>query len=364
MSQRDDSHESIDLTTYGWSDQFAGHLTADETGAAARVIAEHREAYRLQTTGGECWGRISGRLRHEAAGRADLPAVGDWVVIRRVSAEEDAVIARVLPRRSCFSRKVAGDTTQQQIVAANIDVVWIVNALDGDLSLRRIERYLTLAYESGAAPVLVLNKADLCANVAECEAAVRSVSPGIAVHVTSALTGAGVDELRRYLRDHATIALLGSSGVGKSTLINALAGADVQRTGDVRAFDGKGRHTTTHRQLLVMPGGGLIVDTPGMRELQLWDADSGISDTFGDIEQYAAQCRFADCRHESEPGCAVLRAVADGRLEQARLESYHKLQRELQFLDTKQDKRAQAEQNRRWRSMHKALRDHPKYKRR
>jgi ribosome biogenesis GTPase len=256
---------------------------------------------------------------------------------------------------------VAGDRTEEQIVAANVDYVWIVSALDRDFNLRRIERYLTLAWESGAVPIIVLNKADIAADVQSCRRDVESISPGIPVHAISCLTGEGLNELQGYLQNHATVALLGSSGVGKSTLINALAGTSLQQTGQLRG-DGKGRHTTTGRQLIRLPGGGLIVDTPGMRELQLWDAQAGLADTFNDIDQMAAACRFSDCRHSGEPGCAVTAAVEQGLIPPERLSSYQKLQRELAHLDRKQDARARLEEKHRSRSIAKTLRHHPKYK--
>jgi len=353
------------LNEYGWSDHFARQVAPGDERPTARVIAEHRQMYRLVTAAGECNGRVAGRLRHHAAERGDLPAVGDWVLLRSEPAEgSDAAIDAILDRRSAFSRKAAGETTDRQILAANIDTVWIVSSLDHDLSPCRIERYLALGWESGANPVVVLNKADLCDNPQEAQSEIESVAPGTAVHVVSALTGAGVDALAVYLRPGSTVALLGSSGVGKSTLINRLAGHDLQRTAEVRQTDSKGRHTTTARHLLRLPSGALIVDTPGMRELQLWDADHGIKDTFTDVEELASRCRFNDCRHAGEPGCAVAAAIESGQLPAERLASYVKLQNELAFLDRKQSARLTSEQNKRNRALHKTLRDHPKYKRR
>lgn len=350
-----------DLTELGWSRFFAAEAEAPELDGLvpARVVAEHRSLYRVLGEGGELPARLAGRMRHHAASPADLPAVGDWVMLDAEPDADAAVIRALLPRRSKFSRKVAGERAAEQVVAANVDVVWIVSALDADLSLRRIERYLALGWESGATPVVVLSKADLRDDVDDAVRRVESVALGTAVHAVSGLTGQGTDALRAYLGGHATVALLGSSGVGKSTLINHLAGGEVQRVAEVRASDQKGRHTTTHRQLVRLPGGGLIVDTPGMRELQLWDAEGGVQDTFGDVEELAAGCRFADCRHAAEPGCAVLAAVESGALDAGRLASYHKLQRELAFLERRQDARAQSEADHRLRSLHKAMR-HPK----
>jgi ribosome biogenesis GTPase len=353
-----------ELVRFGWTDFFAQHFVEAGEFAPARVIAEHRNGYQVQTGKFACPARISGRLRHQAASHAELPAVGDWVVVQAPSEGVDTTIHRVLPRKSKFSRKAAGDKTEEQVVAANVDTVWIVSSLDQDFSLRRIERYLTLAWESGARPVVVLTKSDLSSDVDRCTSQVESISIGIPVHTTSSLTQHGLNELEVYFSNHATVALLGSSGVGKSTLINALAGAALQETAAVRG-DGKGRHTTTHRQLLSLPNGGLIIDTPGMRELQLWESESGLADTFGDIDELAAHCRFADCRHAGEPGCFVAEAVQQGQLSEDRLQSYQKLQRELAHLERKQDARAQLEEKQRIKSIMKAarksLRRYPKH---
>ncbi len=327
----------------------------------ARVLAEHRSGYRVRTATAEYSARICGRLRHEAGDQADLPVVGDWVVVRS-PVEDEATIHRVLPRKSSFSRKEAGKRTVEQVVAANVDTVWIVSSLDGDYSLRRIERYLTLAWESRANPVVVLTKSDLCEDAKRLKHQVETRSIGTPVHITSSLTQKGLSELKPYLNHHATVALLGSSGVGKSTLINNLAGCDVQQTQAVRD-DGKGRHTTIHRQLIQLPGGGLIIDTPGMRELQLWDGQRGLADTFADIEELAVGCRFSDCQHSGEPGCAVQNAIERGELEQDRLDSFQKLQRELAYLERKQDVLAQQSEKRKYKSIMKSLRHHPKYKR-
>lgn len=350
------------LVEFGWSEHYAQYFTAADDHLPARVIAEHRESFRVQTEDGERPARISGKMRHEAVARDELPAVGDWVAVQSSAGEGDVVIHRVLPRKSKFSRKAAGQRTEEQIVAANVDTVWIVSALDRDFNLRRIERYLTLAWESGANPVVVLTKSDLCDDVAGRREEVEAIAIGMPVHTTSSFTLAGLGELQCYFKNHATIALLGSSGVGKSSLINALAGTALQAIAEVRG-DGKGRHTTIHRQLLRLPEGGLIIDTPGMRELQLWDSESGLSNTFSDVDELAANCRFTDCRHAGEPGCAVQQAVDEGQMPPERLQSYQKLQRELAHLERKQDVRAQHEAKRRHKMIHKSLREHPKFKR-
>ncbi len=326
------------LHDLGWDDGFAAAFESleDDELVPARVAAQHRGGYDVLTEGGERRVRLTGRLRHEAASAAELPAVGDWVALR------DETVHAVLPRRSAFSRKAAWAPTEEQVLAANLDAIFIVSALDGDLNLRRLERYLTLAWESGATPVLVLTKADLCEDVAGALFEVEQVALGAAVHAVSNVTGDGLEELAPYLAPARTIALLGSSGVGKSTLANRLAGEELQRTHEI-AEDGRGRHTTVSRQLIRLSGGAMLVDTPGLREVQLWDADEGIQEAFTDVDELAADCRFNDCSHTSEPDCAVQAAIADGRLPRDRFESYGQLQRELHRLAMKQDARLRAE---------------------
>jgi ribosome biogenesis GTPase / thiamine phosphate phosphatase len=355
---------TIDLEGFGWDAELEEHRRASGYAELppGRVVAEHRDRYQVRTAGGEVAARIAGRLRHQAAHRGDLPVVGDWALVDAPDPAGTAVIRALLPRRSRLSRKVAGERAEEQVLAANIDTVWIAAGLDTRLSLRRIERYLALAWESGALPVVLLTKCDLASDVTGSVAEVESIAFGVPVVPLSNVTGEGLDRLQPFLRAGSTIALLGPSGVGKSTLINRLAGEDLLRVGDVRAADGKGRHTTTHRQLIRLAGGGMIVDTPGMRELQLWDSDAGIQDTFGDIEDLAAHCRFRDCRHENEPGCAVLAAVAGGFLDAGRLESFHKLEREQAYLDRRKDPRGDDEAARLMRTAMKTLRFHPKYR--
>jgi ribosome biogenesis GTPase len=318
-----------------------------------RVVLEHRHIYRVLGAEREVLARLAGRLRHQASGPDDYPAVGDWVALTAYGARR--VIRAILPRRSRFSRKVAGEVTREQVVAANIDTIFLAQGLDRDFNLRRLERYLVMAWESGARPVIILNKADVCDDVPGRLAEAHAVAAGVPVHVTSAVRREGFEALAEYLQPGQTVALLGSSGVGKSTLINALAGRDLQRTNDLRP-DGRGRHTTTARQLFVLPGGALAIDTPGLRELQLWDVGESMQATFADVEQFAAGCYFRDCRHEHEPRCAVRQAAADGRLDPDRLESYLKLRTEAEYLANRQDQAAQAATKRKWRIIHKAAR--------
>lgn len=327
----------MNLIDLGWDDGFAASFEPHKDDCEpARVAAQHRGGYDVLTEGGQRRASLTGRLRHEAASAAELPAVGDWVALR------EETIHAVLPRRSAFSRKAAWAPTEEQVLAANLDAIFVVSGLDADLNLRRLERYLTLAWESGATPVLVLTKADLCEDVDAALFEVEQVAVGVAAHAVSNVNGAGIGELAPYLAPARTVALLGSSGVGKSTLANRLAGEELQATHEIRE-DGRGRHTTTSRQLIHLPGGALLVDTPGLREVQLWDADEGINEAFADVDELAAGCRFNDCAHLHEPGCAVQAAIDGGRLPRERLQSYRLLQRELERLALKQDARLRSD---------------------
>ncbi|MFQ4134909.1 ribosome small subunit-dependent GTPase A [Nodosilinea sp. PGN35] len=324
---------------------------------AGRVALEHRGAYQLLTPTGELSAGVTGQFCHQAEGEQAFPAVGDWVAFHR---GDPATIHAVLPRQSEFVRKAAGGKTEGQVVAANLDTVFLVMGLDGDFNLRRIERYLVAAWESRATPVIVLNKADTCPNLDDLLDQVESIAFGVPVHAVSAATGAGLEQLAPYLGPGQTVALIGSSGVGKSTLTNHFLGGQYQATQAVREDDSRGRHTTTGRHLLPLPSGALLIDTPGMRELQLWTTSEGLEATFADIEELAEDCRFRDCRHQGEPGCAVEEAIAAGDLSQHRLHSYHKLQREQQRIDQRQDARTASNSKRRWKTIHKAMRNHTK----
>ena len=354
------------LEDLGWNDFFQAAFApyAGQDLVPARVVAQR--GLNSVSTGEEEWyGELAGKLRHELRlpGTASAwPAVGDWVALRPPTGEGTAMIHAVLPRKSKFSRKVAGQRTDEQVVAANIDTIFLVSGLDGDFNPRRIERYLTAAWDSGAAPVVVLNKLDRCEHPDECLLEAQAVAMGVPVHRVSAKTGENCDELLAYLGRGKTVGLLGSSGVGKSTLINRLLGREVQKTGEVRESDDRGRHITTHRELFFAPTGGLLIDTPGMREIQLWEGDQGIESTFADIEELAESCRFGDCKHQGEPGCAVLAAVESGELAPDRLESYRKLQRELRQIQIQKDELARIQEKKKNKVVHKAMRDIDKLK--
>ena len=351
-----------DLNDLGWNPFFEEAFAPykPEGHSIGRVALEYQGLYRVYTEAGEMLAEVTGKFHFRAESRSEFPAVGDWVVITPFASEKKAVIHAVLPRRSAFSRKVAGAVTEEQIVATNIDTIFLVQGLDGDYNLRRVERYLTLALESGAKPVVILSKADLCNEVQERRVEVERVARGVPVHAISSIKNFGLEQLTPYIGAGLTVAFLGSSGAGKSTLINRLAGRDVQKVQEVRARDDKGKHTTVHRELIVLPAGGLLIDTPGMRELQLWEAGEGLSDTFNDIDTLGGDCYFSNCRHENEPGCAVKEAIEDGSLDAGRFDNYKKMQKELEYLDSRQDMRARREKERSFGRLYKAVQSEKK----
>jgi ribosome biogenesis GTPase len=344
------------LEDIGWDAHFQQQLEQLNTPGIvpARVAEELRGAYRLHTTFGLVPAVVPGRLLHRATAREDLPAVGDWVLAGTLPGEERMLVLDLFNRRTKLSRQQAGEKFGEQILAANVDTVFLVASLNKELNLRRIERFLTAVWESGARPVIALNKADLSEERAALRSDVEDVTPGVPVVVTSAVTGDGVGELAAHLAPGETAVFIGSSGVGKSSLINRITGEDSQFVSHIRAADDRGRHTTTTRQMLVLPGRGVIIDTPGLRELQLWDSsESGGSAVFSEIAELAATCAFSDCRHETEPGCAVRAAIEDDRLDQGRFSSYRKLEREQMYVARKHDKSLQIEETRRWKQIHK-----------
>ena len=348
---------------------------AHPTGASARVVAVHKETSIVRGPDGiDRPAIVSGRFRFEALAPSDYPAVGDWVTVadrqatRDVAHERD-IITAVLPRRSAFvrsaadaSRRSAGNLVDEQVLAANVDVAFLVAGLDHDFNIRRLERYLAVAWSSGTRPVVVLNKADVAIDLDDRLLEVESVAPAVPFVVLSALTGDHVADLAPYLAPGQTAVVLGSSGVGKSTLVNALLGERRQATAAVREDDSRGRHTTTHRELFELPTGAFLIDTPGIRALEIAGADEGVDAAFDDIAEIAAACRFSDCRHQGEPGCAVRTAIDQGRLTRERFASHQKLERELAHAERKGDARAAAEERRRWKTIHRQVSRHMQHK--
>lgn len=348
------------LDNLGWNDFFASAFApyAEQGFVPARVVAQ-KGLTQVSTGELETYADLAGKLRHElkGAGGGVHPAVGDWVALRPSTGDGRAVIHAILPRKSKFSRKSPGQRTEEQVVAANVDTIFLVSGLDSDFNPRRIERYLTAAWDSGAQPVVVLNKLDRCDDPETCLLETRSIAMSVPVHRVSALKGTNVEELASYLGPGQTVGLLGSSGVGKSTLTNRLLGREAQRTAEVREGDDRGRHTTTHRELIRLADGVLIIDNPGMREIQLWESEETLDQAFDDVTTLAADCRFRDCAHDREPGCAVRAAIASGRLLAERLESWRKLQGEAEAAVSLQESRLRTlERKRADKVIHKAAR--------
>jgi ribosome biogenesis GTPase len=343
------------LSQLGWDSFFEEQFKQVKTpnSIPARIASESRELYKVYCEYGELAAKISGKMRYLVGEEGQLPATGDWVVIVPQVNEKSAIIHAMIPRKSKFSRKVAGEITKEQVVAANADTVFIVSGLDGgrNLNLRRIERYLTLAWNSGASPVIVLNKTDLCPDLDAGISSVESVAMGVPVHALSARERSGLDALYTYIESGKTAAFLGSSGVGKSSIINALIGEDRQETGEIREDDKMGRHTTTRRELIILPSGGIVIDTPGMREIQMWAGEDDLEGAFPDIATLAERCYFNDCTHDREPGCAVRDAIEAGDLELSRFESYKKLQNELVYMAAREDNSVRRMEKEKWKNL-------------
>jgi ribosome biogenesis GTPase len=354
------------LADLGWDAAFQQQFDARKVAGSipGRVALEHRGAYEVLTESGLLEGEVSGRFRNQTGVSGRFPAVGDWVVIVPHAGEPKGTIHQILPERSRFSRQAAGGRerlsggrTDEQILAANVDTVFIVGALDGGRSsnMRRIERYLTLAWNSGATPVVLLNKTDLCEDVNGFVHSLASATAGVDVCPVSAKENSGLEALKKYLRRGSTVAFLGSSGVGKSALINALLGFERQEVNNVRERDRTGRHTTTARELIAIPAGGVVIDTPGMREIQMWAGEDDLGEAFGDIADLASGCRFKDCHHKAEPGCAVKAAIDRGDLQSERLESYEKLEKEIRYHEARQAGSVRLDEKARWKKIAKAI---------
>ncbi|MGA1822622.1 MAG: ribosome small subunit-dependent GTPase A [Thermoplasmatota archaeon] len=352
----------LNLHDLGWNNHFQSQLEELSIDAIApgRVFKIDGPIYRLYTEAGEISARVPGRMFRDAETGSELPGIGDWVLFKELDSAN--MIFKVLHRSSKVSRKVPGKEAREQLIAANIDIIFIVMGLDDDFNLRRMERYIAMVKVSGAVPVVILNKSDLNPLSEEIISNVRDEQNDVPVHLISALKGSGLDVISGYLGKGVTIALVGSSGAGKSTLINAILGEERLKTGSVREKDGKGRHVTTARELIVVPGGGLVVDNPGMREIQLWGDESSVSEAFPDIEELSASCRFKDCRHISEPGCSVKEAVDSGEISRERYDNYLKMMREIAHLRIRKDKSAEAAERARWRGIMKDVKYIQKYK--
>jgi len=353
------------IENYGWNESWESKWKDQSTNeklqasVVGRVLLEHKHMYRVVTNDGEWLASLSGSFKHQAHERRDYPAVGDWVAIEKMPGEEKGIIHGILPRTSVFSRKAAGLTTAEQIVAVNVDIVFLVMSLNQDFNVRRLERYMVAAWDSGANPVIVLTKKDICDDPQTYIEQAEAVAFGVPIHMVSSVTGEGIDALQEMLSEGKTAALLGSSGVGKSSLTNALCGEEVMAVKEIREDDDKGRHTTTHRELFRMPGGGLLIDTPGMREFQMWDNSESLDTGFKDVEELANSCRFNDCQHTGQPGCAVQEALDNGSLTRERYASYEKLKRELAYIERKADAVARKAELGKWKQITKDARKRP-----
>jgi ribosome biogenesis GTPase len=349
---------ALKLEDFGWNTYFQDHRAKYQSDnlIPARVSFQGREIYRLMSEQGELRAEIAGSLRHESMASESLPACGDWVLADNPMGQDRTVIRFLLPWRTSFSRKQAGKAIGSQVVAANIDTVCLVSGLDSDFNPRRIERYLAIAWESGARPVIILNKADICLEVPSRIAEAMSLAPGVPVIAVSAMDGRGMEDILNYAEHGQTLALLGSSGVGKSSIVNRLLGRSSQEVREIDADTGRGIHTTAARQLFLLPSGGLIMDTPGMRELQIWSVDEGLGTAFEDIKALAEGCHFRDCSHRTEPGCRVRAAVDQGELDAGRLANYFKLCKEAHYIELKRTHSANWVEKDRWKKMARTAR--------
>jgi ribosome biogenesis GTPase / thiamine phosphate phosphatase len=348
----------LKLEDLGWNSFFQNQSIEHqhENLIPARVIFCSRGIYRLASENGELWAEIAGSLRHKSLSSEDLPVCGDWVLVDKSIEGDRAIIRFLLPRKTIFTRQQAGTSPGPQVVAANVDTICIVSGLDSDFNLRRVERYLAIAWESGARPLIVLNKADICDEIPARLAEVMSLAPGIPVLVASAESGTGMEELMHYAGRGRTLALLGSSGVGKSSIVNRLFGDAVQEIRETDLETGRGVHTTSARHLFMLPAGGLIMDTPGMRELQVWSVDSGLDSVFEDIKSLAEGCRYRNCSHQTEPGCRVRAAIARGEMDAGRFANYTKLSKEARYIELKKAHSASWVERERWKKVAKQAR--------
>ena len=347
------------LNLLGWNSFFAKQFEQYKLSGfkAGRIINEQKERYLVFTEYGIFQGEVSGKLLYSTDSNSDFPKVGDWVVLSIFKEDSKVIIYEVLKRRNKFSRQSAGQKIEEQVLAANIDTVFVVQSLDQNYNIKRMERYISMIYEMKAEPVILLNKSDLVANPQEKLEEVRNIFPGIISFSLSSFYNLGIEQIKEIIKPGCTHLLIGSSGVGKSTIINRLAGEDILRTNEVREKDSKGKHTTTSRQMIILDNGGLLIDTPGMRGFKLWNAKSGFEETFSEIENFVPECHFADCTHTSEIKCAVINALKNGKISEERYESYLKLQKELRYLETKQNKFSYLESKKKMKIINKAAKN-------
>jgi ribosome biogenesis GTPase len=357
----------VSLKKLGWNDFFQRNYDEVKSSSGqdlipARVSVEHLSNYKLYSEFGELSGTLAGKFHYQSQGHKNFPVVGDWVVVKKILNEEKAIIQQVLPRKTSFSRKEAGQKTEEQVIASNIDLVFLMSSMNVEFNPNRIQRYLALIYESGAKPVILLNKSDLAEDKEFYPERVKEINSSLPVHCISSKYHEGIGELKSYFCEGTTSAVIGSSGVGKSTFINELIGENYLETQEISFYKDRGTHTTTKRELIVLPSGGLIIDTPGMREVQLWESTEGLSEVYSDIENLELECKFTDCRHETEPGCAVQKAIEEGILTVERLKNFRKLQRESERFEKKKNKNERNLEKRKFKQLSKNIKSYYKFK--
>ncbi len=349
----------MNLEKWGWNSFLNDKHSnlADEGLVPGRIVKESTHIYWVETKAGRFQGQVSGHYMYTAIDSADYPTIGDWVAVR--IKHDTAVIERLLDRVSSFSRKKAGIEAAEQVIAANIDYIFLVFGLEGgrNYSPGAVERFLTRAWDSGASPIIVLNKCDLCESSEDYVIQTETIAPGVPIHLTSAITGEGMEDLKQYLIPGKTIAFTGFSGVGKSALVNTICGVDLMKTGIIRENDLKGKHTTTHKELILLDDGGILIDSPGLKELQLWGTEESLNSSFEDITEFAESCKFRDCSHSGEPGCAVQMALSSGELDHRRYENYLDMKKELQYLETKTSVKANLAEKAKTKELSKYIRD-------
>lgn len=349
----------MNLVKWGWNSLLNDKYSnlKEEGLVPGRIVKETKHIYEIETKSGRFKGKVSGHYMYIAISSADYPTIGDWVAVR--IKQDKAVIERLLDRVSSFSRKKAGNEVAEQVIAANIDYIFLIFGLEGgrNYSPGAVERFLTRAWDSGASPIIVLNKSDLCENGNDYVVQTEYIAAGVPIHLTSAITGEGIEDLKQYVIPGKTIAFTGFSGVGKSALINALCGAEIMNTGIIRKSDLKGKHTTTHKELILLDNGGILIDSPGLKELQLWGSKESLNNSFDDISEFSEYCKFSDCSHSGEPGCAVQNALSNGELDHRRYENYLDMKKELKFLESKISVKATLAEKARGKELSKYIKD-------